>query len=209
MTFIIIFAIIVFLLLLLLILPIEIDLSFNNEFSIAIYYGKIKVFNSKKEKTVKVINEKQKVKKENKEEPKKENKLKELFNKKRNQDGTISTLKYFLGVLLETLKQLVWFIKKIDFKHFVLNLTISTDDAAKTAIEYGTVCTAIYPILSLLTANSNLKLDKVNISADFDKTAIDFSISCSIKIRVIYLVIAAIKVFIKYKKFIKEGIKNE
>lgn len=201
-----IFAVILLILAVFLVLPITVDFSFQNEFNIRVFLASFKVFDSKKEEKTEIVIENIKPKKEK---PKKENKIKIAFDNKKKKDGTINAVKYFLGVLSEILKKLVWFIKKIDFRHFVLNLTVSSEDAAKTAIEYGSVCTAVYPMLSFLTANSNLKLDKVNISADFDKTAIDFSCFLTMKTRVIILVIAGIKVLIEYKKLIKEGKNNE
>lgn len=200
---------IVFLLALILMANISVNLEFKEDFKIAVKVLGIKVFDSSKTKPEKKKNKHDKVKEEPTKEPqKKENKIKEFVNSKRENLGTIGTLKYFLEVFKQVLLEVLWFIKKLKFNHFILNLTIATDDAANTAIEYGKVCAAIYPILSLITSNASVKFKEINISADFNKMAIDFDFSANVKVRIIYIIAVALKVFKIYRKLVKEEEKN-
>ena len=204
---------IILLLFLLLIIPVKVWLDFTDGiFSLKIYYGLIKVYNSnapKKEKTLEEKKEENKERKKTAAKKGKKSKISQLFDIKKEQLGIMGATKYFLDVLKGVLEKIIWLIKKIRFERFKLNLVVASFDAATTAINYGYFCTAIYPILSILSINSNLELKQVNISADFNKTAMDFDVSFGLRTRLIYFVIIAIKLLFEYKKLIKEVKENE
>ena len=197
---------------LLLIIPVKVKLDFSGGvFSAVVYYGFIKVFDSKKPKKEKP--KKEKPEKEEKTKKKKDtkspSKISKLFAHKKAKLGFTGAVKFFLDVLKEVLQKLVWVIRKIKFDRFKLNLVVASDDAATTAINYGYFCTGIYPILSLLCINTNLKLKEVNISADYEKTAIDLDLCVRLKTRILYFLVLAIKLLNTYRKLIKEVNENE
>ena len=198
---------IILFILLLLVLPVCIYLEFKDEFNVSVKYAGIKVFSTsgkKEEKPEKVEEKPQMGEAKEKEEQKKENKLLSLFKKKKEQDGTLGAIKYFGGFAKSVLKKLIWFLKKLKFDHIKLNLSISSDEAADTAVLYGTVCSVLYPILSLITSNSSVKYKEINVSADFNKTAIVADFSMCVNLRLIYAVIVFLKVYSEYRKMIKE-----
>ncbi len=187
----------------LLLIPVFVNAQFSGEFSAKIKYGFITVFDTQKKKPKRKDNKHEKQNKP-KEKPKSKSKPSLLFEKKKSELGFFGAIKYFLDILKDLSARILWLVKRIDFKHFKLDLTVASDDAAKTAVTYGEVCTAVYPILSLLNANTNLSLKQVNISADFNKTAIDAEISVILKTKLIYFVIMGIKTLFAYKNLIKE-----
>ena len=197
----------ILLLAVLLLIPVFVYAEFSGEFSAKIKYGFITVFDTEKKKPKRKDNKHEKQNKP-KEKPKSKSKKKSkpslLFEKKKSELGLFGAIKYFLDILKDLLARILWLVKRIDFKHFKLDLTVASDDAAKTAVTYGEVCTAVYPILSLLNANTNLSLKQVNICADFNKTAIDAEISVILKTRLIYFAIMGIKTLFAYKNLIKE-----
>ena len=193
----------ILLLAVLLLIPVFVYAEFSGEFSAKIKYGFITVFDTQKKKPKRQDNKHEKQNKP-KEKPKSKSKPSLLFEKKKSELGLFGAIKYFLDILKDLLARILWLVKRIDFKHFKLDLTVASDDAAKTAVTYGEVCAAVYPVLSLLNANTNLSLKQVNISADFNKTAIDAEISVILKTRLIYFVIMGIKTLFAYKNLIKE-----
>ena len=189
---------------LLLILPVCVCLELKDGFNASVKYSGIKVFDTAKQKKQKHKEKPTKTPKEDVPKQKKENKFLSLFNKKKEKHGTVGAIKYFGEFVKSVLKKLIWFIKKLKFDRIRLNLSISSDDAANTAILYGTVCTAVYPALSLITSNASVKYKEINISADFNKTAIAADFSLCVKLRLIYAVIVLLKVYSEYRKMIKE-----
>lgn len=212
MTAIFVILIIVFLLLTITLLPVTVSLSYKDELTYIFKYAGITVFNSQKKINIKSKKSKKKNKNLKAEEPspkntdQNENFLKKIYNQK----GFSGTVKYFAKLLQIIIKRLWWVIKKFEFRHFYLNLTVASDDSAETAIEYGGACCAVYPVLALLESITNFKMQQVNINADFNKTKPEFQISFSFTTRLIYWLIAvasAVKEYFKFKN--KESENNE
>ena len=135
---------------------------------------------------------------------KKENFFKKLSNEK----GFFEAVKYcarFLGIIL---KKFMWLIKRFKFKKFKLEIIVASDDAANTALEYGGVCSAVYPIVSLLESNINLSLKSINISADFNKIKPEIKTSASVTTRLIFWIVALMAVFNEYLKLKRKESEN-
>ena len=115
----------------------------------------------------------EKKKKEEKPKQKKENFLKTFYN---NQG--LSGVLELLNNCVAALKRFsVKFIKRaVIFKKFHLDIHITEDDAAATAIKYGKVCSALYPSLGFICSNMKVKDYKVNVLADYcgEKTTVEF-----------------------------------
>lgn len=197
---------ILFFLLLLLIIPVSAELSYFDRFTVLVKYGGIKVFDSDKPQKPKKPEKSESVpqKKDNKA-AKKEGFIKKIFREK----GKIGGIKFCFAVLKVALSRIVWVIKKIKFRKLILDIKISSDDAATTAIAYGTVCAVVYPVVNIITRNTDIGIKSVNISTDFDKISPEISVSFSLKTRLIYAFIATISLFFAYIRIKKESEKNE
>ena len=189
---------IIAILLVLLFLPLSIDLTFAKELRFKIKYFGIIIFDSennvklKKAKRAKSgVEEKSEGKKS-----KKENFLKKTYTQK----GLLGTITYFSKILMLLLKKLWWVVKKFKFRRFYLNLSVATNDAASTAINYGKICSAVYPIISFLETNADFKAKEINISADFDKSDSEFKISTSVTTRLFFWLVAAISALFEFLK---------
>ena len=99
-------------------------------------------------------------------------------------------------------------IKRFKFRHFCLDLTVASQDSADTAIEYGGICCAVYPVLSLLESTADFKMKQINIDADFNKTQPEFQISFSVTTRLIYWITAAISAITEYYKLQRRECEN-
>lgn len=109
--------------------------------------------------------------------------LKETSEKNSLSDTTVHVLTLFTlfaGQLLEILK-------RMRIKHFNFKVTVAGDDAADTAMEYGLVCSALYPFLGYLDANLK-QADRINaiVGCDFEGES---ALECDIflKLRLIHV----------------------
>jgi len=197
---------IILLLFILLILPITVYFYADGNVKCKIYFSGIKLFDTEKVRKIKPENEVKKEKSEKKPESKKEKDsfVKKLFDEQKEKNGTAGAIKFFAKTIGAFLNKIIWIIRKLKFSKIKILLNIGSENAAKTAVEYGAVCTAVYPILSLVTANADVKYKAVDINADFNSTCITGNIEFRLTARLIYLVIGLVLGYSEYKK-IKKG----
>lgn len=202
MTVLIIIAVIILLIAVLLLLPASVSFRFNGQAEYKLKYSGITVFDSNR--VYKVKSKKKHTDGDRKKEEKKPEE-KNAFQKLKEQKGLNGAIKYLCELLQIIIKKTVWLLKKIKFTKLCLDIIVATDNAAKTGIEYGVICTAVYPLLSFLSSAANIKYKKVNINADFDKTSteIDFSFCASSSLLIIAL--AVIYAFKEYKNIQRTG----
>lgn len=109
-----------------------------------------------------------------------------------------------LGSLLRRTGRL---FKKGVFKKFDLRIVCGDGDPADAAMRYGTVCAAVYPLLTLLDSTMKLKRRKVDIRCDFDSDGIQASFEGQVNYRPWHFVCFACGLFWRYlkSKTMKEG----
>ncbi len=97
--------------------------------------------------------------------------------------------------------------KKIRVRNLYIDYVVGTDDAAKTAIKYGTICAALYPLIEWLTTYFSVQAQEVNIEADFSREKDDAFAYCEVKLRVgtalgcaLWLGVRVLKTYMKYNK---------
>ena len=188
------------LILLILFLPVNLFLAFDNHFSFSVKLSFFRLFSS-----VEPSSEKQEAREETEvpKEEKKKNKdslLRQLFRKKGMTEGAKELLT-FAGKVLRSLKR---FLKHITFHHICLKLAVADEDAARTAILYGEICSAVYPCLSFLDQASNVKYKDISISTDFAASEIKPEFFAVISTRVFFLLVSAARVFIEFLSFRKQ-----
>ena len=127
---------------------------------------------------------KEKSKKKTDEEPKKPEKKKNIIK-----DKGIS----WLANLIKKLAQLADGVLKDFFKHIIirklmLSIVVAEEDAAKTAVNYGYYCSAVYPAVGILVKAAKCKKYGVDIKPDFDENAKPYYfVELDAKIRVIWI----------------------
>lgn len=91
-------------------------------------------------------------------------------------------------------------LKHIKIKKFYLNIDIGSPDAAATAIEYGAVSAALYPVCGFIF--SQCKVDKkhfnANINARYDLEESSAEINTDISVSLISAIAIAILTLFKY-----------
>lgn len=164
---------------LLLSIPVILELEYTDtvKCKVSWLFLKINIYPlpEKKEKKPKEEPEKKKEpkpKKEEPEKPKKENFLKTFYNNQ-GLSGVIELLRNCVAALK---RFSIKFIKRaVIFKKLHLEIHITEDDAAATALKYGKVCSALYPSLGFICSNMRVKDYKVNVYADYcgEKTSVE------------------------------------
>ncbi|MDO4607899.1 MAG: DUF2953 domain-containing protein [Clostridia bacterium] len=193
----IVLGVILALLLALLFLPLTVDLSYKQKFVLKVKFSGITIFDNQKKSKRKPKSKKPSAAQdtETKKQPK-DNFLKKTYKQK----GLIKTIKYFAEILTMLFKKFFWVIKHFKFRKFSLDLVVATPDAANTAIQYGGICSAVYPIIAFLQSNTDFKAKAINISTDFDKIESEFSIAFSVTTRLFFWIIATISAFFNFSK---------
>lgn len=132
----------------------------------------------------------------------------------------INNIERFLEIFKEIWEKTSSLIEKIRngvlIDNFILDLTVAGDDAAKTAITYGTACAVIYPVEALLEDFVRVRKKKLNIKADFNtvESSLGFYVSAGIRLgRALSIgIIGTIRVLVilsKKMKRTKGDLKNE
>lgn len=205
--FIIILSILLFLFILSL-FNININLLYRDkpELTVKVLFFKF-VFKPKDDKKRKKLKKQPKVKKKKKkkrsekqpqntgkQKGKKKNYIAELM-KKQGLSGLIDIFKDLLSLVSGVLKG---FFKYYIIHSLNVDIIIGGDDASDTAIQYGTACAVIYPVLGQMYTRLNVEDYSADIRCDFEedsKTQVTAQLYSSI--RIIFVLIIAFKVLFK------------
>ena len=143
-------------------------------------------------------NKKEKPKKEPKPKPKPEKKKKDKKEpKEKKRPGftdkiKVLRLEHYLK-LIESLRDDI--LKKLYFELFKVNIVAANGDAAKTAVFYGQLNAAIFPLAGLIYNNKKAKEMEIHIKPDFNKEKSEFDILFNIVTIPIHAVVFALKAY--------------
>ncbi len=195
----IVLCVIIGLLTIIMLLRIKINLGFKKGESVFFTIGVLCFkFGNKKKKTKKETQPTKEEKQEDKKE-KKPNKFVEKIKKKLGLDidlkddaqkGALSeTINKIITILVLLGNRLKWLLKKFRLDKLDLYILCGGSDAADTAMDYGLVCSTVYPFVAYVTANLNKKdnAENVRIGCDFDGDS-DFNIEIGVSVRIFYIV---------------------
>ena len=200
MTALIILAALIFLILLILFLPLNVFVSFKNDFFVKVSFAKIKLYETpNKKKQGGATNKKRTSPAKEDEEKFKEGK--ELFSFLKEKHGFFGAVKKLLALSRQMLAHIKALLKHTKLKNIRVAITVSGEDAADTAIKYGQVCSAAYPVLSYIDSFKTVSFKKIDIKSDFEENKKEFEFSFKIKIQIIYMLISAFKIYTDYKNF--------
>ncbi len=134
-------------------------------------------------------------------------------NKKKNKKSVFEFLSLVTDIIKELLKNSAKYTK---IKLCYANITVASDDAAKTAMLYGAVCQGLYYVTELLTHFTKFKKDykKIKVVSDFTSEEIKYDFKLVLTVKPVHLLIVGkklIPIFInkQNKKSRKEVIPNE
>ncbi len=199
---IIILSIIVFFALLLF-LPISLFLSYEQKFFLRVRFSGITVYKLKDKPEEEPPAEEQEVEKVSKEDetPKKQNFFVNDYKKR----GFSDFVSYYAAVLKELIQKVLWLLRKMHFKLFCFSLSVASDDAAQTAVRYGAVCSALYPLFSIIMANTDVKVKRIEINADFVNQSSSVAAKLNVRTNLFVLLIFAVYLLKKYRSVKKDS----
>ena len=180
----------------LLFLPVSVQLKYEQEFYAAVRIAGIKVYGIGQESPGK--KSKQQTAEDNASEKQPAENVFKRLKKKLGFAGAVKELFAFAKSVLERLKSV---LKHLYFKKLRLDIRVATGDAADTAIQYGAVCAAVYPVLSLIDTCLNVRLKQADVSADFKSETSEITFSVIVGMRIIFLIIGAFALFSEYNNF--------
>ena len=179
---------------LLLMIPVYLTLDYDKKMRVDVGYLFLKINIIGDNRPQKAKKKTQKNAKKDQKKGKKENFLKEKFKEK-----SVSEIVSEVADLLKSaLKRLFPLFKHIIVRKFYLALKIGGEDAEKTAITYGRVCSAVYPVRGMLAQVLDFRENKVFIKADFNSEKSDALLHLKLNFRPIFAVIAAVSFLFHY-----------
>ncbi len=191
----------------LLVLPVNIYISFQERLTLKIKYLFFSFEplskNLQQETNLEVKEEAIKV--NEKQEDNKSTNIKDLI-KQTGLDG-------FLKILSEISKLCKDMIKSIMghtiINNFDLNISVSDDDASKTALYYATICSTVYPSVNIIINSvKNYQTYNISIIPDFQKCKSKVDFNTHLKIKLLFLLTGCIVALFKLLKIILKIKKN-
>ena len=189
-------------------LPVDAVFRFKEEIFFKVKFSGITVFKLKPKDEEKEKTE-EKPETDAKPQPKKENTAISFFKKLKEKYGFSGAVKQIFGFVRDLFPHIKSLLKHIKIKRVGLDIIIAEGDAAKTAIEYGSVCAVVYPVLAAAESIANIEYKAINIRSDFEGSESEFSFKATVRTRIFFLLIALIKIYSEYKKFTARIENNE
>ena len=187
---------VVLLIVLLLFLPISLDIKYTDDFFMTVRFAGIRIFKIEPGKDIK------KPKSDAESDKKAEKQAENPFKKLNREKVALGEITAFVKALILRIKNQ---LRHIRITRLCLGINVATDDAALTAIYYGAVCSAVYPLLSLLDSLSSIAFKQIDIRADFESTKPGLAFSARIQLQLFFLLAAAFAALSEFNKFKKRN----
>ena len=136
-------------------------------------------------------------------------KSKGTFKKILKHLGFKGTINLLFGEEIGFFSRLKYILKKLVGKHFKLNISVSGDDAAQTALLYGGVCSVLYPVVAFLESFITFKEDDIKILCNYEKERSELHLFIEAKVQAFYLLKAGFKLIPVIKAILREVKENE
>ena len=119
------------------------------------------------------------------------------FFKEKGFDGAVTIIKELAEIAVDTAKKLM---SHAVVRFFKVRMDIAGEDAAKTALEFSFVSSTVYNALGMISSVMKVEKHDIIIKPDFvgEKSKAEFSAKISVKL--IFILIAAVKALIRYIK---------
>jgi hypothetical protein len=136
-------------------------------------------------------------------------KSKGTFKKILKHLGFKGTIDFLFSEEVGFFPRLKYVLKKLIVNRFKLNISVSSDDAAQTALLYGGVCSVLYPVVAFLETFITFKEDDMRILCNYEKEESEFHLFIEAKIKFFYLLKAYFKLIPVIKTILREVKENE
>lgn len=121
--------------------------------------------------------------------------------------GLVETLRGVTAAVGALLRRTGRLLRKGVFKKFDLSIVCGDDDPADAAARYGTLCAAVYPLLTMLDSAMKFRRRRVDIRCDFSQEGTQVSFDGQLNYRPWHFVCFLCGLFWQYLKHktMKEG----
>ena len=191
---IVILAVLAFIVLLLFI-PISVHIKYDGDFFVKLKIAGIKAYEVEPKEDIK------ETKPDTENDKKAKKQTEKAFDKLKKKHGFAGAVREIFILIKAVLQRLKGSLKHIAVRKLCLDIRVASGDAATTAIEYGAVCAAVYPVLTLIDGIANVKMKNINVFSDFNSGGSHFGCSVVVRVRIIYLIVIAFGVFSEYNIF--------
>ncbi len=147
-------------LLLILIIPLHMQVSFDGQLSLRLRYLFF---------TYSLYPRPEKKKKKFKQKKVKKKKEIELSRTEEmlQSEGVAAVISYYIKLAQIIKTAALGLFRTITVDKLKLNIKVASDDAAETAINYGQLCAAVYPVHALIESSVRVRSRSINIAPDF------------------------------------------
>ena len=180
---------------LLLFIPISVHIKYDGDFFVKLKIAGIKAYEVEPDADT------EKPKPDTESDKKAKKQTEKAFDKLKKKYGFAGAVKEIFVFIKSVLERLKGSFRHIAIRKLCLDIKVASGEAAATAIDYGAVCAAVYPVLTFIDSIANVKMKSINVTADFNSDNSDFDFSLVVRIRVVYLIVMAFGVFSEYNKF--------
>lgn len=106
---------------------------------------------------------------------------------------TVNKIKRIANTVLSLFSRVPFILKRCTVKELLLNANVGGTDAAQTAIEYGLLCAAVYPLTGFIDANIPCCKNALDVSlkCNFDEP-VNYNFYLSVKIRTVHILRALV-----------------
>lgn len=136
-------------------------------------------------------------------------KSKGTFKKILKHLGFKGTVDFLFSEEIGFFSRLKYILKKLIVSRFKLNISVSGEDAAQTALLYGGVCSVLYPVVGFWESFITFKEDDMKIRCDYEKEKSELHLFIEAKIKAFYLLKAGFKLIPVIKAVLREVEENE
>lgn len=114
-------------------------------------------------------------------------------------------LDFIKGLLSSASPPARWMVGRIRVYNLYIDSVVGSDDAAKTALRYGSQCIAVHGFIVWLKSFLRVQVREVNIEADFDREENDLFVYCNVKLRIAAVIGCGVWFFVRY---LRHSMKN-
>lgn len=115
---------------------------------------------------------------------------------KKSLSHVVETVEQTVQLIRLSLDRVVWLLGRFKVKRLYVRAVCAGDDAADTAMEYGLVCAALYPLIGFLEANMRIdpRVRRLEIGCDFDATQPEFETDLFFSLQILQAVRAVMHI---------------
>lgn len=173
------------LLLLFLLIPAGVDIYYDEKAQITLRYGFIRkrIDQREEEKPKKPAPSKPAA--PSKPKPtaqKKPNPAVEFLKELRRSQGFSGLMEFLISLIRMLTSSAYRIVKDISVSHLDLWVVVRGEDAAQTAIQYGELCSVLYPAFGMLCAAKPSRNPRISVTADYEKGETQGVLSVSLRI---------------------------